>query len=69
MEIYETFRFNLKKLNKVEDKEQYYVEIKNRFTALENLDNEVDINSPWETIREYQQFSQRESRLLRIEEA
>jgi hypothetical protein len=30
-------RFNLKKLNEVESKEQYRVEISNRFTALENL--------------------------------
>jgi hypothetical protein len=34
-------RFNLKKLNEVEVKEQYRVEISNRFTALENLDTEV----------------------------
>jgi hypothetical protein len=38
-------RFNLKKLNEVEGKEQYHVEIVNRFAALENSDNEVDINS------------------------
>jgi hypothetical protein len=37
-------RFNLKKLNEIECKEQYRVEISNRFTALENLDAEVDIN-------------------------
>jgi hypothetical protein len=29
-------RFNLKKLNKVEGKEKYHVEISNRFRALEN---------------------------------
>jgi hypothetical protein len=29
-------RFNLKKLNEVEGKEQYRVEILNRFTALQN---------------------------------
>jgi hypothetical protein len=45
-------RFNLKKLNKLEDKEEYHVEISNRFTALENLDTEVDIKRAWETIRE-----------------
>jgi hypothetical protein len=37
-------RFNLKKLNEVERKEQYRVEISNRFAALENIDTEVDIN-------------------------
>jgi hypothetical protein len=31
-------RFNLKKLNEVKGKEQYRVEISNRFAALENLD-------------------------------
>jgi hypothetical protein len=31
-------RCNLKKLNDVEGKEQYLVEISNRFAALENLD-------------------------------
>jgi hypothetical protein len=31
-------RFNLKKLNEVEGKEQYRVEISTRFAALENLD-------------------------------
>jgi hypothetical protein len=36
-------RFNLKKLNEVESKEQYRVEISNRFSALENLDAEVNI--------------------------
>jgi hypothetical protein len=41
-------RCNLKKLKEVEVKEQYHVEISNRFTALENLVTEVDINRSWE---------------------
>jgi hypothetical protein len=45
-------RFNLKKLNEVEGKEQYRVEVSNRFAALEDLDSEVEINSAWEMIRE-----------------
>jgi hypothetical protein len=45
-------RFNLKKLNEVEGKEQYHVEISNRFTILENLDTEANVNKAWETIRE-----------------
>jgi hypothetical protein len=45
-------RFNLKKLNDVEGKEQFLVEVSNRFAALEDLDAEVDINSAWEMIRE-----------------
>jgi hypothetical protein len=43
--------FILKQLNKVEDKKQYQVEISNRFAALENLDDDVDINRAWETVR------------------
>jgi hypothetical protein len=42
-------RLNLKKLKKVENEEQYRVEISNRFVALVNLDAEVDINRAWET--------------------
>jgi hypothetical protein len=48
-------KFNLKKLNEVEGKEQYRVEISNSFPALEDLDEEVD-NSAWKTIREHIQF-------------
>jgi hypothetical protein len=54
-------RFNLKKLNEVEGKKQYRVEISNRFAALENLDTEVDINKAWETIRENIKVSAEES--------
>jgi hypothetical protein len=43
---------SLKKLNKASGKEQYHVEISNKFTALENLHVEVDINRVWETIWE-----------------
>jgi hypothetical protein len=56
-------RFNLKKLNEVEGKEQYRVEISNKFAALENLDNEDDVNKGWETI-EKKNYSQRVSGLL-----
>jgi hypothetical protein len=45
-------RFNLKKLNEVECKEQYRVEVSNGSAALEDLDAEVGVNSAWETIRE-----------------
>jgi 50S ribosomal subunit-associated GTPase HflX len=51
-------RFNLKKLNKVEVKEQYHVEVSNRFAA---LDTEVEINSAWEMIRENINISAKES--------
>jgi hypothetical protein len=54
-------RFNLKKLNKVEGKEKYCVEVSHRFTALEDLDAEVEINSALKTITEYNNFSQIQS--------
>jgi hypothetical protein len=44
-------RFSLKNINEVEGKEQYRVEISNRFSALENVDAEVDINAACETVR------------------
>jgi hypothetical protein len=44
--------FNLKKLNDVEGKEQFRVEVPKRFAALEDLDTEMEINSAWETVRE-----------------
>jgi hypothetical protein len=51
-------RVNLVKLNEVEDKEKYRVEVSNRFAALKDFDGQVDINSDWKTI------SQKHSRLL-----
>jgi hypothetical protein len=54
-------RFNLKKLNEVEGKKQYHVEVSNRFAALEGLDAEVEINSAWEMIRENRKISAKES--------
>jgi hypothetical protein len=49
-------RFNLKKLKDVEGKEQFRVEVSNRFAALEDVDTKVEINSAWETIRENIKF-------------
>ncbi|PNF35371.1 hypothetical protein B7P43_G02578 [Cryptotermes secundus] len=59
-------RFNLKKLNEVESKEQYRVEVSSRFTALENLDTEVDVNKAWETIRENIKISAKERLMLNL---
>ena len=44
-------RFNLRKLNEPEVREQYQIEIRNRFAVLENLKDEEDINGTWESIR------------------
>jgi hypothetical protein len=57
-------RFNLKKLNEVEGKEKYRVEVSNRLAALEDLDAEVEMNTIWETITEnIKNIRERESRL------
>jgi hypothetical protein len=53
-------RFNLNKLNEVEGKQQYRVEVSNRFAALEDLADAVDINSAWEIIRENKKISTNE---------
>jgi hypothetical protein len=54
-------RFNLKKLNEVEGKDQFRVEVSNRFAALEDLDAELEVNSGWETIRGNIKISAKES--------
>jgi len=51
----------LRKLNKPEVREHYQVEIKNRFAALENSDDDEDINRNWENIKENMQTSVKES--------
>ena len=37
-------RFNLRKLNELEVREQYQIETTNRFAALENLNDDEDVN-------------------------
>jgi hypothetical protein len=54
-------KFNLKKLDKVQGKEQYRLETTNSFPALENLDDDVDINRVWETITEDIKISAKKS--------
>jgi hypothetical protein len=48
----DTERLNVKKLNEGDVKEQYQVTIRNRFAALENLEDRGDINRAWDNIRE-----------------
>jgi hypothetical protein len=52
MQKFDMERLNLKKLDEIKGKEQYLVDISDRFAALENLDDDVDSNGAWETIRE-----------------
>jgi hypothetical protein len=52
----DTKRFNVKKLNEGDDKEQYQVTIRNKFAALENLEDSGDINRAWDNIRKNIKF-------------
>jgi hypothetical protein len=54
-------RFNLRKLNELEVKEKYQIEITNRFAALENLIVDEDINRAWENVKESIKTSAKES--------
>jgi len=45
-------RFNLRKLNDLEFRKQYQIEITNRFASLENVSEDEDINRAWEIIKE-----------------
>jgi len=54
-------RFNLRKLNELEDRKQYQIEITDRFAALENLRNDEDINRAWENIKENIKTSAKDS--------
>ena len=46
-------RFNLRKLNELEVRKHYQIEITNRFAALENLSDGKDINKARENINLY----------------
>jgi hypothetical protein len=52
--------FDLKKLTVQRMKNYMNLTISNRFVALQNLDDNVDINRSWETIREKINISAKE---------
>ena len=54
-------RFNLRKLNELEVRKQYQIEVTNRFVALENLNDDEDVNRTWENIKEDSKTSEKES--------
>jgi hypothetical protein len=58
---FQMVRFNPKILNKVEGKEQYWVEILNRLAALENSNYNMDISRAWETNRQNIKLSDKET--------
>ena len=45
-------RFNLRKLNDLEVRKQYQIEITNRFATLENVSEDEDINRSWKSIKD-----------------
>jgi len=57
-------RFNLRKLNELEVRKRYQIEITNRFAALENLRDDEDINRAWENIKGNIKTSAKESLAL-----
>jgi len=56
-------RFNLKRSNDVEVKEEYEVNISNRFATSENLNDglDLDISRGWKSVRENMKASATES--------
>ena len=54
-------RFNLWKLNEPEVREQYQIEITNRFAAFENLSDDENLDRTWENIKENIKTSAKES--------
>jgi hypothetical protein len=54
-------RFNPNQLNEEEVKGQCQVTIKNKFAALENLDDNGDMKRAWETVIENIRISAKES--------
>ena len=51
----------MRKLNEPEIRDRYQTEITNRFAALENLNDDEDVNRTWENIKENIQTSAKES--------
>ena len=54
-------RLNFRKLNEPEVTEQNQAEIKKKFAALQNWNDDEDINRNWENIKENMQTSVKES--------
>jgi hypothetical protein len=59
---FDVVRFNLRKLNDLEVRKEYQIEIANRFAAVENLSDGEGINRAWENITENVRTSAEDSR-------
>jgi hypothetical protein len=44
---YDVERFNFKNLNELEVGKQYQIKVSNRFSTMENLNDDKDINMAW----------------------
>ena len=53
--------FNLRKLSELEVRKEFQIKTSNRFTALENLNDNGDINWAWENIKVNIKTSAKES--------
>jgi bifunctional DNA-binding transcriptional regulator/antitoxin component of YhaV-PrlF toxin-antitoxin module len=51
-QIFDRQKFNLVKLNDLEVRKDYRIEITNRFATLENVSGNEDINRAWESMKE-----------------
>ena len=58
---FDRHRFNLSKPNELEVRKHYQVEITNRFAALENLNEDEDVNRIWGNIKHNIQISAKDS--------
>jgi hypothetical protein len=60
-QTFDGVRFNLRKLNDLEVRKQYQIEITNKFATLENVSGDEDINRAWESMKENIETSATES--------
>jgi len=60
-QMFDRQRCNLREINEPEVREQYQIEITNSFAALEDLNDDQDVNRTWENIKDYIQTSAKES--------
>ena len=62
-QMFDVKRFNFKKLRELEVRREYHNKMPHRFAALENLNNNGDVYTAWEDIKESIKISARGSRI------
>ena len=63
-ERFDRQRFTLRKLNELEFRKQYQIQITNKFAALKNLNDDEDVNRIWENIKKNIKTSAKKSLCL-----